>query len=150
VSKIDGGLRQLFRAKLPGFDWVSIESGSTGGGIPDSNYCVRTNDITGIEGWIEHKQTDGWAVTLRPEQVGWIARRVRCGGRVWVAVRRRTVGGPRQGEAADQLWLLHGRHAVAAKATGLRGPWATPGTVHTWHGGPAAWDWRAIAAVLVT
>jgi len=84
VSKINGGLRQLFRAKLPGFDWVSIESGSTGGGIPDSNYCVRTNDITGIEGWIEHKQTDGWAVTLRPEQVGWIARRV--------ALRRSGVG----------------------------------------------------------
>ena len=141
MGKIDGGLRALFRANVPG-DWTSIESGTTGGGIPDSNYCIR-----GAEGWVEHKQAEGWAVTLRPEQVGWIMRRVRNGGRVWVAVRRANAGGPRRGEAVDELWLLRGRLAVEAKAGGLRPLDGAPG-VHCWHHGPSAWDWRAVARVL--
>lgn len=153
MSKIDGGLRALFREHLPAFDWCSIESGSTGGGIPDSNYCVRTSGIRdyGTEGWIEHKRADAWAVTLEPEQVGWIARRVRNGGRVHVAVRRRHQGGPRLGPPVDELHLFGGRWAKEAKAHGLRGPWALAhGAVHVWHGGPSkGWDWDAVAAALL-
>lgn len=144
MSKIDGGLRPLFRAHLPQFDWTSIESGATGGGIPDSNFCSR-----GIEGWIEYKQTPGYTVTLQPEQIGWIARRVRHGGRVWVAVRRRAAAGPRRGGPCDELHLFKGKHVKVARSTGLRGAWAAD-AVHVWHNGPTAgWDWQAVAALLV-
>ena len=141
MSRIDGGLRSMFRQHLTGFDWTSIESGTTGGGIPDSNYCLG-----GHEGWIEYKQTTGWTVPLRPEQVGWIARRVRHGGRVHVAVRQQAPAGPLR-EARDTLWLVPGRLAVRARAEGLRPLAAAPG-VRSWPGGPALWDWRAVAALL--
>ncbi len=161
MSKIDGGLRKLFRDNLPQFDWCSIESGTTGGGIPDSNYCTRVGGryaLTGIrdygvEGWIEHKQTTGHAVTMRPEQIGWILRRVRHGGRVWIAVRQQAPQGPRR-EARDVLWLIPGAYAKEAKMHGLGGKWHEekngPHTWHTWHNGPSAWDWLAVATVLTS
>ncbi len=144
MAKIDGGLRQLFRERLPGFDWTSIESGTTGGGIPDSNYCARY----GIEGWIEHKQTGGHVVTLRPEQIGWIARRVRHGGRVWIAVRQHAPPGSRRA-ARDVLWLIPGRLSKEAKLMGLQWLDGVPGVLQ-WHNGPSAWDWRAVGAALTT
>jgi hypothetical protein len=145
MGKIDGGLRALFRANLPGFDWTSIESGTTGGGIPDMNYCRD-----GVEGWCELKQTPGHAVTLRPEQIGWIARRVRNGGRVWIAVRQQCPAGPRR-EARDALWLVPGRWAKEAKMFGLRGAWVDVAHgVLVQHHGPARWDWQAIARALVS
>lgn len=140
---MDGGLRQLFRKNLGGFDFVSIESGSTGGGIPDSNFCYK-----GVEGWVEYKQTGGHVVTLNPEQIGWIARRVRNGGRVFIAVRQQAPAGPRR-EPRDALWLFPGAHAKHAKTDGLRGLDGLPG-VHQWHHGPTAWDWQTIARVLTT
>lgn len=150
MTKIDGGLRQLFRTNLPQFDWCSIESGSTGGGIPDMNYCTRVYgddaDGYGKEGWLELKQTPGHRVTLRPEQVGWISRRVRAGGRVWIAVRQQAPAGPRR-EARDALWLIPGADAKLALTSGLASP---TGAVRwsCWHGGPARWDWPQIAAQL--
>lgn len=138
---IDGGLRQLFRANLPHFDWCSIESGSTGGGIPDSNYATP-----GAEGWIEYKQTAGHAVTLRPEQIGWIMRRCRYGGTVHIAVRQHAPAGPRRA-ARDVLWLIPGHLAKAAKENGLKGSWLL-GCTHSWHNGPANWDWRTIELIL--
>lgn len=141
---IDDGLRAIFRDHLLGFDWTSIESGSTGGGIPDSNYCRE-----GKEGWIEYKRTAGWAVTLEPEQVGWISRRVRNGGRVHVAVRRRHEGGPRLGPPVDELWMFHGSGAKEAKLYGLRGEWCTH-HARRWIGGPTSgWDWQAVREFLL-
>lgn len=148
MTKIDGGLRQLFRQHLPQFDWCSIESGATGGGIPDMNYCTCTelhSDGYGKEGWLELKQTPGHRVTLRPEQVGWIARRVRAGGRVWIAVRQQAARGPRR-EARDALWLIPGADAKEALVGGLSGPGAA--CWPQWRGGPARWDWPRIAEVL--
>ncbi len=139
---IDAGLRPIFRKHLPSWDWQSVETGSTGGGVPDSNYCHD-----GVEGWLEYKQTTGWAVTLAPDQIGWISRRVRHGGRVHVAVRRRTLGGPRSGPPADQLWLFHGHWAVEARVNGLRGDWAGVGAIK-WDGGPSGWNWAEIAALI--
>ena len=78
-------------------------------------------------------QTQGWAVRLRSEQCGWIMRRWRHGGRVWVAVRRK----------ASELWLIPGDRAVQLKAEGLR---AVPSEM--WSGGPGAWDWARIAHLL--
>lgn len=146
---IDGGLRALFRKNLPSFDWCSVESASTGGGIPDSNFCTRVTGIRdyGVEAWVEFKQTPGCAVTLRPAQVGWIARRVRCGGRVHIAVRQQAPAGPRR-QARDALWLVPGRLAVLARTGGLKALEREPGVL-VWGDGPASWDWAAVAAALV-
>lgn len=150
-AKPDDGLRPLFRKHLPHFDWQSVETGGTGRGVPDSNYCFG-----GVEGWVEFKSTDGWTVTLRPEQIGWIARRTRCGGRVWIAVRRRTEGGPRS-PATDDLWLIPGALAVTARQGGLRAVHGRPG-VRVWSSdapngaplGPATWQWAAVADTLLS
>lgn len=61
--------------KQVGGDWQRIESGLTGGGIPDINACRKGKEI-----WIELKVVDGRRVKMRPEQVGWHLRRARAGG----------------------------------------------------------------------
>jgi hypothetical protein len=135
---IDGGLRALFRAHLPAFHIVAIETGGTGRGIPDLEYCYQ-----GKTGWIECKQTSGFAVGLQPEQVAWLTRRARAGGRCWVAVRRRAPAGPRRGAAVDALYLVEGRYAAGLKAQGLGAV-----AVDCWAGGPARWDWAEVARLL--
>ena len=142
----DGDLRPLFRAHMPHFDWNSVETGATGGGVPDSNYCCG-----GVEGWIEFKQTTGWTVPLRPVQVGWILRRTRHGGRVLVGLRQRASPGP-QREARDRLWLLAGSSARELKQMGVSDHQRLPvGTVlNWWDGGPAGWDWAAVSDMLLS
>lgn len=135
---IDGGLRKLFHTNMPRFHWQAIETGLTGRGIPDSNYCY-----TGTEGWVEFKQTKGWAVTLAPEQVAWHLRRRRSGGMTYVAVRRHRHAGVRA-PACDELWLFNGMHARELKAQGIVEPLATG----VWYGGPGNWDWDSVAAIL--
>ncbi len=140
MSGPDDGLRSIFHTQLrAGFHWQAIESGLTGGGIPDSNFCAEG----GLEGWVEHKATKEWAVTLIPEQVGWLVTRARRGGRVFIAVRRRCTAGVRR-VAADELWLLRGSYAAEAKRGGLRGlpPAAVLGV---WSGGPSCWSWEEVA-----
>jgi hypothetical protein len=130
----DGDLRAIFRRNLPGFDLQAIETGGTGRGTPDDNYCHK-----GCEGWLEHKKVSGWAVPLRPEQIGWALRRIRHGGRVWICVRRKD----------DELWMVWGRWAAELKAHGLRGLQMTPlDDLWMWNGGPARWDWTRIAQLL--
>lgn len=140
---MDGNLRKLFKDHLPDFHWQSIETAGTGRGVPDSNYCFK-----GSEGWVEFKITKGYSVGLRPEQTAWILRRVRAGGRVFVAVRRQRSAGPRTGDAVDQLWLLHGAHAASIKRDGLKkvDPGALAGV---WDGGPAHWGWAALRGLLL-
>lgn len=140
----DGGLRPLFRQKLPHFDFQSIESHGTGRGTPDSNYCVD-----GVDGWIEFKKADGFRTKVRPEQVGWIERRLRHGGRVFIAVRQ---------ERDDTLWLFGGlaaRHLLAGRLdqvprTADQASGNRTGTIFQayWPGGPRAWDWGQIGRVL--
>lgn len=135
----DGNLRPIFRDRLRvGFDWTSIETGSTILGVPDSNYCVD-----GIEGWVEFKQTSGWSCTLRPEQVGWHLRRQAHGGRSFVATRRWHDGHSRS-DAVDELWLHHGSLVRELKTEGLRG--AEP--LGHWHGGPGHWNWEEVRRIL--
>lgn len=150
----DGGLRGLFRDNLPRFHWQSVETGMTGRGVPDSNFCAPP----GIEGWVEFKQTEEWAVTLRPEQVGWLCRRARAGGRVFVAVRRWPAASRRR-EAADELWLLAGAAARELLDYGLPGGPRCPldasrlppgAFLSVWPGGPARWDWDAVAVTLTS
>lgn len=130
---IDGGLRTLFREQLrAGIHWQSIESGSTGGGVPDSNYASL-----GIERWLEFKQTSGWACTLKPDQVGWHVNRFLHGARTLIATRRwgTTLG-------TDELWIHDGRWARELKVGGLRA--VKP--IDSWH---SPWNWGEIRNVLI-
>lgn len=137
----DGGLRKLFQEHLPIVHWQSIETGMTGRGIPDTNGCVD-----GVEFWIEYKQTSGYTVTLRPEQIAWLLRRERAGGHTFVAVRRKCSAGPRRA-AADELWLIPGAMAREARDGGLR-PLEYDESVLVHHGGPAAWNWKCVMRML--
>ena len=144
-GKPDDGLRRLFKTELEmlQFHCQSVETGGTGQGIPDTNFCCR-----GVEGWIEYKATDGHAVTLRPEQIGWIERRVRCGGRVFIAVRRRHEGGARRGLPVDELHLIPGYAARQARLGGLRDPEVLSARLGLWQGGPSKWCWAEVAECL--
>jgi hypothetical protein len=138
---IDGGLRTLFRNKLQvGWHWQSIETGGTGLGVPDSNFCFG-----GVEGWVEFKQTDGWTVDLRTEQISWLTTRHERGGRVFVAVRRKNQGGPRRGDPVDELWLWPGSLARRLKVEGLR---IDEPCLYLGEGGPARWEWKKIGMFL--
>jgi hypothetical protein len=99
--------------------------------VPDVNYCGE-----GSEGWIELKKTDGWVVNVSPHQVAWMERRMRAGGRVFIMVRRK----------GDELWLLPGSAArgLASKKETLR----TLSAIAKFEGGPRAWDWTQISALL--
>lgn len=132
----DGDLGALIQRHLPGPHWQRIETGGTGRGIPDINGC-----LDGVEVWVENKITDGWQVPLRPEQIGWIHRRARAGGRVFVLTRRTVVAGPRRGAAADDLYLHAGRDVVDLAQRGLQqGPRPL---LHS-SGGPARWNWASV------
>jgi hypothetical protein len=137
----DGDLRPLIRRNVLGCHWQAIESGGTGLGIPDLNGKFRD----GPEIWIECKMTRGWAVTLRPEQIGWLVTRARYGGHVFVAVRRR----PEKG-GADELYLCRGSYARELRAEGLRAAYVGRGLVGRWEGGPGSggWNWEVVAASL--
>lgn len=131
-AKADGGLRGLFAENMREVHWQPIETGSTGRGIPDVNACW-----VGLEIWIEFKKTDHWRVDLRPEQVGWIERRARAGGRCFIAVRR----------ADDELWLMRSSAARILATESLR---EVPDTsiLGRWYGGPRQWAWDAIKGLL--
>lgn len=135
---IDGGLRKIFKEKLPHFHWQSIETGGTGRGIPDSNFCYK-----GIEGWVEYKVTDGWLCDLRPEQVGWHLKRHRAGGRTWIAVRRKHDGGPRKGPPVDELWIAPGKLAKELQEYGLK---LEHPELHMF---PAPWPWSRLEGLLL-
>lgn len=151
MTKIDGGLSDEFRDRLPGLHFQRIETGGTGRGIPDTNWAASG----GKTGWLEFKQTDGWAVTLMPEQIGWSLRRTRLGSSVWIAVRRRTKDGVRRGAACDELYMIPGEWAALAKDGGIRGllPLLRPSGVGvgpwSWSGGPSRWDWAAVRSLLL-
>jgi hypothetical protein len=138
----DGNLGRIFQDKLPGVDWQRIETGMTGGGVPDLNGCDKA---TGVEIWIENKFTDAWAVGIRREQVAWIERRCRYNGRVFVATRRTTVAGPRKGAAVDELWLHRGKDIRSIAQYGLEK--AEPPLIRC-GGGPSQWWWKEIRICL--
>lgn len=136
MTQIDGGLRVIFRQYIPTFMWTSIETGGTARGIPDSNFLAPN----GIEGWVEYKITKAFAVTMRPEQIGWIDRRNRLGGRIWIAVRQIRKDG-------DFLHLVPGHQVKELATDGLR---FIGDECFIWEGGPPRWNWRSIQATLTT
>ena len=76
-------------------------------GTPDAEFCAPG----GISGWVEFKQTSGWAVKFQPLQIPWIHRRARLGGRVFIAVRRKK----------DELYVIKGENILDLEEKGLRG-----------------------------
>lgn len=138
---IDGGLWQEVRKYLkPGWDFQRIETGLTGGGVPDVNFCCD-----GIEGWLELKWTPGWKPRIRPEQIGWAERRLRNGGRVLMLTWRRCEAGSRR-EAASELWVHSGWHMRTVLDEGLRV--APPILRET--GGPSNWRWDHVGEAILT
>jgi hypothetical protein len=139
----DGQLRSLFQKAIPQFHWQSVETWSTGQGVPDCNFCGFGN-----EGWIEFKKTDTWRVVTTPEQVGWIERRMRAGGKCFVGVRRKHLGGPKKGNPIDELWLFDGNalrilvyHRLPDVPLNL--------LLGKWSGGPSGWDWLKVREKLL-
>lgn len=133
----DGGLARLLTTHLPEADWQRIESAGVGRGIPDLNGCRDA-----VEVWIECKRTAGWVLDKRNRrraQVAWHERRLRAGGRVFVAVRQ-------TGLRRDDLWLYTGA-ALRDLVDGCRLDAAAPLLGH-WAWG--AWDWAAVRVLLFT
>ena len=144
MRRADDGLRSELHTHLPRIHWQAIESGLTGGGIPDSNFCWR-----GVEGWVECKATQHWSVTLEPAQVGWHLRRARAGGRTFVAVRRRLRVATKVRPPFDELWLCRGAAAASLRASGLRGATERGEVLGVWTGGPSLWHWAEVEALLL-
>jgi hypothetical protein len=134
---IDGGLRKLFREHFPEAQWTSIET-STEQGVPDAEACFPG----GLQCWIEFKRTGANAVLISPEQVAWAERRMRLGGRVFLAVRQQAFASVRR-QPVDALYLYRGNQTRAVMLNGLK----TPVLSH-WEGGPAKWSWVKIKGLL--
>lgn len=135
----DGGLRQLEMKYITGAHFQSIETWSTGQGVPDVNVCIG-----GVESWIENKQTRFNVLNISSQQIAWIERRIRNGGRVFIAVRRHTLAGPRKGKSVDELIVFAGRDVRLLAQFGVAG--AAP--ILRSIGGPAKWDWSRFRVTL--
>jgi len=138
----DGDLWKSIRDHVRDAHWQRVETGEMGRGVPDLNGCMN-----GVEIWAELKFTRIWSVNVRPEQVAWIERRVRAGGRVFLIVRRRHSGGPVKGSPEDEMLIYSGDCTRVVAALGiLRGP---PPLLRE-SGGPSCWDWGRVRDVLFT
>lgn len=138
-AKADGNLRRIFHDKLLPWHWTPIET-ITVNGVPDAECCWK-----GVQFWIEYKFTSGFAVGLRPQQIGWLLRRSRAGGRCFVGVRRTTLSTTRA-PAVDQLYIFRGGDAGELGEHGL-GPFG-PAPLGRWEGGPSEWNWNEVSEVL--
>jgi hypothetical protein len=140
VGRADDGLRGILREHLGHIGhWVSIETGGTEQGVPDSNVLCRGNP--GRECWIECKATSGYAVKFRPGQIGWLFTRWRMGGNSFVFTRRRNVT---QRGTSDELYITSGGFVRELSMAGLGG------VTHLgiFSGGPSQWEWVKIEDVL--
>jgi hypothetical protein len=99
----------------PELDYQRIETGSTGRGIPDVNYCHQ-----GGEFWVELKIVKGRSIDLSPEQVAWHFRRTRAGGKTFIIARDK-FDGPRKGKG-DIIYIWPGCDVVPLKEKGLDCP----------------------------
>ena len=60
-----------------------IETGGTGKGVPDVNYCHEGKEV-----WIELKSIDGLKSELSPFQMAWLFNRSKVGGNCFVLIRK--------------------------------------------------------------
>jgi len=125
-----------------GIAWTTIETGRAQAGVPDTNYLTRD----GVEGWVECKATAANMVKFESEQIGWLHRRARYGGRAFVAVRKQHAGGRRLGLSCDELHVVHCKWIMEFAAHGL----AHRRVIHVGSDGPARWDWEQLRHILAT
>ena len=142
----DGGLRRRMHGALKRVHWQAMELGVMGAGCPDTNGCWQGSDF-----WVECKQVsaEGGLVPLLPEQVGWIARRCRAGGRAFILTWLHHEGGARKGERVSRLVLHEGWDGGVLKAEGLEA--APPILVlESGWGSAGEWDfdWEALLSAL--
>ena len=144
-QKADDGLRPEMRTHLRPFGlWVTtIETGLVTQGIPDFHYASNKRGF-GMEGWCECKATKAFAVVIKPMQVGFHERRARYGLGSWIAIRRRTRGGKRQGAPVDELYLVPGCYVIELRDEGLD----NGRSIFCGGGGPHKWDWNHVHALL--
>jgi hypothetical protein len=140
----DNGLRRIVQQHLkkPDWLWTPIETGVTQAGVPDSFWA---HEDTRTSGWIEHKSTNGWAVEVRPHQVGWVERHVRAGVHCTFMIRAGGVGSTR--ERGDSLWVVAGWAVRELAANGL-GDLPKKAILGFWAGPPAEWNWRVVQQIL--
>lgn len=114
-----------------------------GAGCPDTNGCWQ-----GTEFWVECKQVsaENGSVPLRTEQVGWILRRCRAGGRVFVLTWVHHEGGARKGEAVSRLVLHEGWDCAVIRDEGVGA--APPVLVLESSGSEWGFDWEALLSAL--
>lgn len=141
----DGGLRRVVQnhlAKENGWLWTPVETGTTHQGVPDSFW---SHEASRTNGWVEHKATNGWAVTILPHQISWIERHVRAGVHCLIFVRAQGVGSSKGKK--DSLWIIHGLCVRELSLQGLNGI-SKAGILGCWVGKPATWDWKAVQEIL--
>lgn len=128
-AKADHGLRALFFENIPKAQWTAIETAPVSIGVPDSEYAMQ-----GVTGWIEFKYAKYWRVKFSSaEQIGWITRRSRLGGRVWIAVQR----------AEDELWMIPGSVVELLASDGLQSVCARSRTFFK------PWNWSQVQDLLM-
>ena len=74
-------------------------------------------------------------------QIGWILTRIRHGGIVFIAVRRRN-------KTDDELWLIHGK-AIRLLTNSSLNELPNSSIAGQWAGGPANWDWDNVLTILI-
>ena len=132
------GIELIWRGPLREDDresQVSEVQGFISRGVPDLIGCHA-----GIEAWVECKQAKAWRVIIRPAQVAFMERRLRAGGKCYLAVRRHN-------KTADELWLLRGQAARPLIKKSLR-ELSEDLILMKSSGGPAAWPWAQVGAAL--
>lgn len=144
VGRADAGLRGVLREHLGHVgQWVTIETGGTEQGVPDSNVFLKKNGhFSGRDVWIECKATQGNKVKFKPAQVGWLFTRWRLGGIAFVATRR--LGRERGGAERDMIYVTSAEHARELCTYGLG---SVPHLLLA-DGGPGQWPWNKIEHVL--
>ena len=131
-SERDGGLRGIFKTRVPEIMWVPIETWAvSGAGVPDSWYISPC----GAQGWVEYKREDR---KLDPAQSGFVDRVTRYGGRAIVAVVTKD---------GDELRIFHGSDAQKLARLGPMG-YKTVAPAGRWVGGPKRWNWGDIRRLL--
>jgi hypothetical protein len=121
-------------AHTPGVDWMRLEN-LVGTGMPDINGCLN-----GVEIWVETKLCKGNRITFEKFQPGWIMKRVRHGGRVFIFARHKDTyllwhGFPEEWQR-DNTQLSDGGLSVDYRD-------ATPVLVMD-----KPWDWKLLLDVL--
>ncbi len=105
----DGGLWKVVKRQMPGIHWQRIETQMTAAGVPDVNGCYQGREV-----WIELKHVPAGLLirSLSAFQCGWMLKRAKYGGNVWLLVRYTKTG--------DQCWLYHAGQIKAVKEGGMR------------------------------